>query len=62
MVSPIIKLLISGGKKLSKNKQVKKFAGSFFNDKKAIKKAEEDNRKARKSAAQRLKDKFNKDK
>ena len=39
MVSPIIKLLISGGKKLSKNKQVKKFAGSFFNDKKSYKKS-----------------------
>tara|TARA_R100001509_G_scaffold80218_1_gene45062 strand:+ start:1787 stop:1975 length:189 start_codon:yes stop_codon:yes gene_type:complete len=62
MVAPIIRLIVSSGKKLKKNKQLKKFAGSFFNDKKAIKKAEEDNRKARKTAAQKLKDRFNKDK
>jgi len=43
----VLKLIISGGKKLAKNKQVKKYVDSFFNNPKAIKKAEDANRKAR---------------
>ena len=55
--------LIKAGNKIYKNKDsIKKYTDSFFTDKKEIKKANQDNEKARKTAAQRLKDKFNKDK
>jgi len=55
--------LIKAGNKIYKNKdKIKRYTDSFFTDKKAIKKANQDNEKARKTAAQRLKDKFNKDK
>jgi hypothetical protein len=47
MAAPIIRLIISGGKKLAKNKQIKKYADSFWDNTKLHKKIMDRNKKAR---------------
>jgi cell shape-determining protein MreC len=43
----VLKLIISGGKKIAENKQIKKYVDSFFDNPKAKQRAEENNRRAR---------------